>query len=379
MNAASTRGILVYAHIGGAGDYVAKVDAKICRVKETYRKVKAGLAWELPGQLVGDLVAYVTSRLNIRRTTALAENICPRVLFTSIPVDYRKELMFAFGDYVEAYEGTTNTSRARSAACIALFPTGNSIGTWVLWKIDTRSHVRRSNMVKLVTTDNIISIMNAVASEEREDAQVRRNTSEDGRLLENQAVVPSENLETIRLEETPETLPEENQLENLEEDPEGIQDEQTTASLERDSGPATTNQPAVTTRSGRQVVRPSRFVAVTKVTRDAWKEALANQAIKKELRQLFEELVALVPVKRDMIPEDATILNLHMFVVNKYAANGDFEKVKARLVADGRDQDPAMYPNKSSPTVALHSVFTVLGMCDKTLLFPRLRPCLGES
>jgi hypothetical protein len=51
-----------------------------------------------------------------------------------------------------------------------------------------------------------------------------------------------------------------------------------------------------------------------------------------------------------------------MFVVNKYAANGDFEKVKARLVADGRDQDPAMYPNKSSPTVALQSVFTVLGM-----------------
>ncbi len=109
-------------------------------------------------------------------------------------------------------------------------------------------------------------------------------------------------------------------------------------------------------------MRPSRFAAVTKVSRDAWKEALVNQAIKKELRQLFEELVALVPVKKDAIPADATILNSHMFVVNKYAANGGFEKVKARLVANGRDQDPAMYPNKSSLTVALHSVFTVLGM-----------------
>jgi hypothetical protein len=56
----------VEVDIGGAGDYVAKVDAKIRRVKETYRKVKAGLAWELPGQMVEDLVAYVTSRLNIR-------------------------------------------------------------------------------------------------------------------------------------------------------------------------------------------------------------------------------------------------------------------------------------------------------------------------
>ncbi len=51
--------------VGGAGDYVAKVDAKIRRLKETYRSVKSGLAWELPGSLVEDLVAYVVSRMNI--------------------------------------------------------------------------------------------------------------------------------------------------------------------------------------------------------------------------------------------------------------------------------------------------------------------------
>ncbi len=78
--------------IGGAGDYVSKANAKIRRIKETYHKVKSGLPWELPGQLVGDLVAYCVSRLKIRRTTALPENTCPRVLFTGIPVDYKKEL-----------------------------------------------------------------------------------------------------------------------------------------------------------------------------------------------------------------------------------------------------------------------------------------------
>jgi hypothetical protein len=51
--------------IGGASDYVSKADAKIRRIKETYHKVKTGLAWELPGQLLGDLVAYCVSRLNI--------------------------------------------------------------------------------------------------------------------------------------------------------------------------------------------------------------------------------------------------------------------------------------------------------------------------
>jgi len=81
---------------------------------------------------------------------------------------------------------------------------------------------------------------------------------------------------------------------------------------------------------------------------------------------LFLELVALVPRRRHQIPATVTILKSHLFLVNKYLANGDFDKVKARLVADGRDQDQEMYPDKLSLTVAIHSVFTVLGLaCQK--------------
>ena len=34
--------------VGGKGDYMAKADAKIHRIKDTYRKVKLGLPWKLP-------------------------------------------------------------------------------------------------------------------------------------------------------------------------------------------------------------------------------------------------------------------------------------------------------------------------------------------
>jgi hypothetical protein len=51
-----------------------------------------------------------------------------------------------------------------------------------------------------------------------------------------------------------------------------------------------------------------------------------------------------------------------MFVVEKYLANGEFDKMKARLAADGGDQDSSMYPDKASPTMAIHSVFAVLGL-----------------
>jgi hypothetical protein len=118
------------------GDYIAKAYAKICKIKETYHKINLGLPWKLPVGLVEDLVVYAVSCLNISRTTALRENVCPRVLFTSISVGCKKELQVAFSDYVEVYEGMDNTSRARSSVCIALYPTSIASGSWVLWKIE---------------------------------------------------------------------------------------------------------------------------------------------------------------------------------------------------------------------------------------------------
>ena len=58
----------------------------------------------------------------------------------------------------------------RSTACIALCPANNSTGAWVLLKIASRSRIRRSNWVKLVTTQLIIDAMNAIARESGEQA-----------------------------------------------------------------------------------------------------------------------------------------------------------------------------------------------------------------
>jgi hypothetical protein len=49
-----------------------------------------------------------------------------------------------------------------------------------------------------------------------------------------------------------------------------------------------------------------------------------------------------------------------MFLKTKFDALGRFEKIKARLVGDGRMQDRNMYPDTFSPTVQLQSLFTSL-------------------
>jgi hypothetical protein len=61
----------VVIDIGGAGDYISKVDAKIQWIKELYRSVKAGLKWKFPPMLIKDQVAYTVSWINISRTTAI--------------------------------------------------------------------------------------------------------------------------------------------------------------------------------------------------------------------------------------------------------------------------------------------------------------------
>jgi hypothetical protein len=101
---------------------------------------------------------------------------------------------------------------------------------------------------------------------------------------------------------------------------------------------------------------------VTKVSRSAWKEAACEEAIRAELRQLSSELEASCVICRVEVTKSAKVLKLHMFLVKKYLADGLFDKVKARLIADGRDQDAELYPNKLSPTVVIHSIFMVLGL-----------------
>jgi hypothetical protein len=257
----------VEVDIGGAKDYVPKVDAKIRRLKEVYRAVKSGLQWQLPGSLVRDLVAYAVSTVKLQRTSVLTENIAPRVAFTGMPVQYQKELRFAFGDYVEAYEGSDNTSRPRSTACIALFPIGNSTGSWQLFKIASRSRVRRTNMVKLVTTGLVADAMNAIAKEELESTLQTQGIPEMGDEqqsadeAEGSVGAPVGNPEEIHYEvqqEIPAEVPAEIPSDSPEEDKEEQKE-----SGEDQAQP----EPNNTTRLGREIRHPTRYLAVTKLSK----------------------------------------------------------------------------------------------------------------
>jgi hypothetical protein len=106
-------------------------------------------------------------------------------------------------------------------------------------------------------------------------------------------------------------------------------------------------------------------MASTKVQRTEGQDDKRNTAIKQaevaEVELLFVDLQALQPIQPEEMG-DAKPLKSHMFSVEKLTAEGDVDKVKSRMVANGNEQDPKLYPDKSSPTVAVHSILTCLAM-----------------
>jgi hypothetical protein len=155
--------------ISGAGDCLDKVDAKMRRMKETIRSVNAGLPWKLPSSKIKDLVTFATVRINARRTTSNTTAVAPRVAFTGRKINYKKEYELAFGTYCECYDPkviSNDAERDRTEPCIALFPAVNANGSWVFLNLKTNKYVRRSNWVPMVTTDLVITKMNALAAEE---------------------------------------------------------------------------------------------------------------------------------------------------------------------------------------------------------------------
>jgi len=92
----------------------------------------------------------------------------------------------------------------------------------------------------------------------------------------------------------------------------------------------------------------------------------AHDAIADELTSLFIKKKALKAIKRnDWVKlsaevKAAGIIMSHMFLREKYDGAGIFEKIKARLVGDGRMQNAEEFENISSPIAKLESIFNTL-------------------
>jgi hypothetical protein len=277
---------------------------------------------------------YCVSHFNLWHTSALDSTVCPKVLFTGLKPNYRKELSLAFGDYVEVHTGTDNTARERSVPCIALYPVGNATGTWQFWNLCTKRYMRHSTWVHMRHSELISDIINNIAETEQEaitnNEQAREDVIDDFLLQVKEEKVPDE----------PETEP----GRETEEETRNEESETIVTPIEETGGQGVRRSARIA--SG--IKPPDRFIHARFMEKGRWKEEAAVEAIKAEVKQLFRDLSALQPIQAETIIAGACVLTCHIFLVEKFLANGNFDNMKARLVSHGNKQNKEDFLDRSS-------------------------------
>ena len=92
-------------------------------------------------------------------------------------------------------------------------------------------------------------------------------------------------------------------------------------------------------------------------------EKASKASILKELKQIMDKEVWEIIEKANLTKKQLRkAIRSSMFLTEKFTASGEFDKLKARLVAGGDGQDKSLYENLSSPTVAQETIMMVLAI-----------------
>ena len=302
------------------------------------RSVVSGLSFKLPDNLVQDLVSYAVNRMNTRKSCGSATSTeAPRVKFTGRKVNYKREFTLSFGDYVECYDPASrgNSMSERTNSCIALHPCGNISGSWHFLNLLTGRRVRRSRWIKMIHTPDVI--------------KERLN-----RLTSKPSVVTTDE------EETNHDVVDEKQSKEVDPDTRGADEEGTKNEPNRDelrrSHRLKLKAQRIMRQKGTEGFALSNISVKRAINHDPKRAA---EAIHKELEQMLKGKKVFAPVKRSDVPQ-SRVIRSQMFLKYKYDAQGKLEKLKARLVPDGRVQDREQYPDKYSPTVSLEAIMATL-------------------
>ena len=351
----------------GSGDHVGMAENRVKTVKEGFRTVISRLAFRLPNRLVVDLIFYVVKRLN-SQPSSFGDRRSPRVKTTGRKIPFDKEYSLGFGDYVEARDPSVKSNDAetsRTNSAIALWPTGNLTGSWKLFDLTTGETIVRSQWRKLPMTEVVITTMNAWAEQDEtgpkltgaQKVVVEQPQPDAGKR------VPTQEAADLQLEKM---------LNDLDQEV-AMAESTSTCALDADQQEVELGEGADAgapnqRKSGRETHRPRRFIVnhITLKRGLAMFGADAEKAVRSELLNMIrKDVFEPVLISQLTRQERRAIIRSSIFLKEKFRPDGTFDKLKARLVADGSMQDKEIYENLNSPTVATVSVFCMLAMAAR--------------
>jgi hypothetical protein len=365
----------IVMNIGGSGDHVANADIRIRRIKDICRAVLDGVPYKVPTFMLEYLVNFATSRYNLQQDKI--DEDCPRVKFGGWRPKFKKELSLCWGDYAEVYNPAVTSNsilQPRSEPCVALYPTGNTHGSWYFLNLNTNRVVMRSNWRRMFFSTDFINRMNNLCKEaivvddfntedtdvaeltDKEKPEENVNNSEDAINSEIE-VTESADLDNVKLIE----------LADVERDIGENEDDILLTDYAADLELEVNFEPIPSTRRSARanITKPPGFYDLDKnshsVLHLSLKKGLekygelAVNGINAELQQMIDK-----KVWSYILSYHGTYLRSCMFLKEKLDINGIVYKVKARLVADGSTQILQPYEFTFTPTIKSSSIMCLL-------------------
>jgi hypothetical protein len=122
--------------INSPDNHIHIVERRIETLKERARCILASLPYVLPEKLMVNLVTYVVQKLNSMPVVTRPHGETPRELYKGTKLNYKTDLKFSFGDYVQVHNPATKNNPSNSVrnertdGLIALHPTGAADNSW---------------------------------------------------------------------------------------------------------------------------------------------------------------------------------------------------------------------------------------------------------
>ena len=117
----------------------------------------------MSGRLVAEMVYAAVFWLNTFYPGQTLSNMSPRSIVTGLSVDFNKHCKHEFGTYVQTYEDTDNTMRARTMGALALRPTGNSQGGHFYLSLTTGRRLNQLHAAELSMPKDVITQVHRLA------------------------------------------------------------------------------------------------------------------------------------------------------------------------------------------------------------------------
>lgn len=379
----------------GPGQHVPVAESKIRVVKERVRAIASSLPFLMTRLILRYLVFYATQKINMMPSSAkLGARVSPFEAYRGRKLDYNRDVRISFGEYVQATRVNIvnrNDLTPRTDGAIALLPTCNRQGTVKFFALTTGEVISRDRWKVLPMPNEVIEYLNNLAKAERKGLTLRKEPTfqfgknmeviDDNTEEEEEEQVISEQFDPptkimgdglgddVNCEPDLMNQLKESESEEIEEEDSSLPQGETVAEEEE-----VQQVPLVShgrnTRSQKTYGKDDRtweyglnFTAKEAKRRFGEEETI--RVAKLEMQQMID-LDVFEPVNKDSEEYKwLKMIRCFMFYKDKYDAMGEFEKLKARFVANDSNNDMTVYADKSSPTVSLTSVLIVTSIAAR--------------